>query len=249
MHNKQWSSRPSLSANERLTDVCLCCNVVTQNVHHMTVSSKWIEVQKFAHFRGISKLCHDRCTWYMTSEELVKVTGVCCWESFQLLTWTNVQICTWQPFAPYVCVCGCVCVCVCDLLQVVTEYCTADSSAERQWEAFYEREIMLLLFYYTYVRNMKFYWKMVIFLNFFLQIWQGHLNTALYSAMYHILPVHILNASFFLMWCFSVMLYFSTNIICFSLLIQLLHVYLHHNCTMHFATTLSSCCHVKKLRC
>ena len=27
--------------------------------------------------------------------------------------------------------------CVCNMLQVVAEYCTADSSAERQWEACY----------------------------------------------------------------------------------------------------------------
>jgi hypothetical protein len=42
---------------------------------------------------------------------------------------------------------------------VVAEYCTADSSAERQWEACYEREIMLLfvLLYFYDVRNMKFY--------------------------------------------------------------------------------------------
>jgi len=52
----------------------------------------------------------------------------------------------------------CVCVCVCNLLQVVAEYCAADSSAERQWEACFEREIMLLfvLVYFYHVGNTKF---------------------------------------------------------------------------------------------
>jgi hypothetical protein len=101
-----------MNTNERLTDVCLFCNIVTQNVNHMTVSAKWVEVQKFVKLDGMSKLLPWQIHVVHDLQKLDIVTGIYCWELFQLLTWSNVHICTWQPFTSSMCVCVCMCACM-----------------------------------------------------------------------------------------------------------------------------------------
>ena len=62
--------------------------------HRMSVT--WLSQQSGLRYRSLFismeylNFCHERFTWYMTSKELDKVTGICCWESFQPLPCSNV---------------------------------------------------------------------------------------------------------------------------------------------------------------
>jgi len=187
MHKKQWSSRPSLFTNERLTDIC-----VVMWSHRMSVT--WLSQQSGLSYRRLcssmeyTNLCHNRFTWYITSKELDKVTGICCWKLFQLLTCSNVQICTSQPFIP------CVYVICCRWLQntALQVAVQKDSGGLAMKE-----KLCCFLFYYTFIMSGTWSFTEKHFLAFLLQIWQGHLNTALYSVVCCILPVHSLNRIFF----------------------------------------------------